>query len=115
MIVTLCGSTRHKHEFGKVNSALTLEGHIVLAPGCYGHADNLSLTPEEKRELDALHLVKISMSSRIYVISPEIDKGEFGESTTKEIEYAIKHRIPISIVQGVNLDGSIRYADPSGF
>ena len=37
-VITLCGSTRFKDEFLKVQKQLTLEGNIVISVG-FGHAD----------------------------------------------------------------------------
>lgn len=85
MIVTLCGSTRFKDEFLEVQKVLTLQGHIVLSVGLFGHADNVELTPEEKIRLDNLHKEKINMSDAIYVINPG---GYIGESTYSEIDWA---------------------------
>ena len=39
MIITLCGSTKFKDEFMDAQKELTLEGHIVISVGCFGHAD----------------------------------------------------------------------------
>lgn len=39
MIITLCGSTKFKDEFMEAQKELTLEGHIVISVGCFGHAD----------------------------------------------------------------------------
>lgn len=85
MVVTLCGSTRFKAEFEAVNRGLTLSGHLVFAPGVFGHADGIPLTAEQKAQLDELHLEKIRRSDWVYVINPG---GYIGESTRREIEYA---------------------------
>ena len=37
-IVTLCGSTRFKDQFQKVQKRLTLEGYIVISVGLFGHS-----------------------------------------------------------------------------
>ena len=37
-VVTLCGSTRFKDEFYKVQKELTLKGYIVISVGLYGHS-----------------------------------------------------------------------------
>lgn len=63
---------------------LTLAGHIVLAPGVFGH-DGDKITSEDKDRLDILHLRKIDMSTWVYVVNPG---GYIGESTRREIEYA---------------------------
>jgi len=37
-VITLCGSTRFKDDFERINKALTLAGNIVISVGCFGHA-----------------------------------------------------------------------------
>ena len=37
-VVTLCGSTRFKEDFIKVQKELTLQGKIVISVGLFGHA-----------------------------------------------------------------------------
>lgn len=85
MVITLCGSTRFKDEFLAVQRDLTLQGHIVLSVGLFGHADNEDLTLEEKVRLDNLHKEKINMSDAIFVINKD---GYIGESTYSEIDWA---------------------------
>ena len=85
MVITLCGSTRFKDEFLAVQRDLTLQGHIVLSVGLFGHADNEDLTLEEKIRLDNLHKEKINMSDAIFVINKD---GYIGESTYSEIDWA---------------------------
>ena len=42
-VITLCGSTKFKEEFMKVQKELTLKGNIVISVGCFNHAgDDLS-------------------------------------------------------------------------
>ena len=84
-IVTLCGSTKFKQEFDKANLNLTLNGKIVLQPGCYAHFDNILITDEQKINLDILHKEKIMMSDCIFVINVN---NYIGPSTKSEIEYA---------------------------
>lgn len=89
-IITLCGSTRFKDEFLKVQKQLTLEGNIVISVGFFEHADGEfenDITPEIKVMFDDMHKRKIDMSDEIYVINKN---GYIGESTKSEIEYAIK-------------------------
>ena len=89
-VITLCGSTRFKDEFLKVQKQLTLEGNIVISVGLFGYADGEFenvITPKIKVMLDDIHKRKIDMSDEIYVINKN---GYIGESTKGEIEYAIK-------------------------
>jgi len=84
-VVTLCGSTKFKEEFIKINEELTLQGYIVISVGLFGHADdkfNNIITPEKKELLDKIHLRKIDMADIIYVINVN---GYVGKSTRNEI------------------------------
>lgn len=85
-VITLCGSTRFKDEFLKVQKQLTLGGNIVISVGFFGEFKNV-ITPEIKVMFDDMHKRKIDMSDEIYVINKN---GYIGESTKGEIEYAIK-------------------------
>jgi hypothetical protein len=85
-IICICGSTKFKEEINEANKALTLEGHIVLAPSVFGHSGDV-ITEEQKEELDKLHLEKIKMADEVFVVNPN---GYIGDSTKKEIEYANK-------------------------
>lgn len=85
-IITLCGSTKFKEEYLAAQRELTLQGHIVISVGLFGHADAEPLTAEVKSMLDQLHLRKIDISDEIFVINV----GKYiGSSTSKEIDYAI--------------------------
>ena len=86
-VITLCGSSRFKEDFERVNRNLTLEGYIVISLGCWGHAGD-TFTDEQKVMLDDIHKRKIDMADAIYVINKD---GYIGSSTRSEIEYAIKH------------------------
>ena len=84
-IVTLCGSTRFKDDFLRMQSIYTLAGFIVLSVGCFGHADNIELSEEDKHKLDELHKVKIAMADLVFIVNKD---GYIGESTQSEIEWA---------------------------
>jgi len=93
-VITLCGSTAFKEEYVKANAELTLEGNVVFSVGLFGKEindtgkkHNTLLTTEQKRLLDAIHIVKIDMSDEIYVLNVN---GYIGKSTQNEIDYAIK-------------------------
>lgn len=87
-IITLCGSTKYKDMFLKINEQLTLDGNIVLMPGVFAHVDDIKITNEQKHNLDKLHKKKIDMSDEIFVINVD---NYIGESTKSEIEYAKMH------------------------
>ena len=84
-IITLCGSTKFKDEFMKVQEKLTLEGNIVLMPNFFTNIKKEDINLELKNMLDKMHKQKIDMSNEIYVINIG---GYIGESTKSEIEYA---------------------------
>ncbi len=86
-VITLCGSTRFKEDFERVNRELTLLGNIVISVGCFGHSGD-TFTEKQKIMLDDIHKRKIDMADAIYVINKD---GYIGASTRSEIEYARKH------------------------
>ncbi len=95
-VITLCGSTKFKNEFLKVQKDLTLNGNIVISVGLFGHSgdsevwedmDEGTLT-KTKEMLDDMHKRKIDMADEIFVINVG---GYIGESTKSEIEYAKSH------------------------
>ena len=94
-VITLCGSTRFKDEFMKVQKDLTLKGNIVISVGLFSHSgddevwenmDEGTLT-KTKEMLVYMHKRKIDMADEIFVINVD---GYIGDSTKSEIEYAIK-------------------------
>lgn len=87
MVITLCGSTKFKSFFELANAKLTLEGHVVLSVGVFGHSGD-EVTDEQKTMLDEIHKRKIDMSDAIYVLNVD---GYIGESTKSEIAYAREH------------------------
>jgi hypothetical protein len=91
-IVTLCGSTKFKSSFEQANLLLTFANKIVLQPGCFAHADNITITYEQKIALDKLHFEKIDLSDCILVIN---ENQYIGSSTRNEINYAVKTNKPI--------------------
>lgn len=85
-IVTLCGSTKFRDEFIAEQKRLTLEGHIVISVGLFGHSgDNEVWSENTKEMLDDMHLRKIDLADEIFVINKG---GYIGKSTANEIEYA---------------------------
>lgn len=87
-VITLCGSTRFKEDFERVNKQLTLAGNIVISVGCFGHSDDNEVWSEDTKEmLDDMHKRKIDMADAIYVINKD---GYIGSSTRSEIQYAMR-------------------------
>ena len=86
-IITLCGSTKFKDEYLREQKRLSLEGNIVISVGLFGHSgDNEVFTDGVKEMLDDMHLRKIDLADEIFVINPG---GYIGQSTRREIEYAL--------------------------
>lgn len=94
-VYVLCGSSRFPEAFHLANAHLSMQGHIVISLGLFGHADQPTgarfLTSdglestEEKQRLDELHLRKIDLCDALFVIN---FGGYVGNSTRREIEYA---------------------------
>ena len=88
-VITLCGSTRFKDAFLEAQKRLTLEGNIVVSVGLFGHSgDEEVWKPGIKDMLDRMHLSKIDMADEVFVINFD---GYIGESTRREIAYALAH------------------------
>lgn len=84
-IVTMCGSMRFFPQMMQVAAELTLRGQIVIAPFAVVAPEKQS--SREKSLLDQLHFDKIRMSDVVVVVTdPE---GYYGESTAREIDFAI--------------------------
>ena len=105
-VVTLCGSTKFKDEFLRVQKELTLKGNIVISVGLFGHSgdnevwenmDEGTLT-KTKEMLDDMHKRKIDMADEIFVINVG---GYIGESTKSEIEYAKANGKAISYLENI--------------
>jgi hypothetical protein len=95
-LITLCGSTKFKEEFEEVNRVLELNDWIVLTVASYYHSEKdgglRNWIEQNKKQLDALHLVKIELSQAIVVI--DIDRY-IGESTRSEIQHAKELEKPV--------------------
>lgn len=105
-VITLCGSTRFKDEFLRVQKELTLKGNIVISVGLFGHSgddevwdgmDEGTLS-KTKEMLDDMHKRKIDMADEIFVINVG---GYIGDSTRSEIEYAVKNRKKVNYLEKV--------------
>ena len=105
-VITLCGSTKFKEEFMRVQKELTLKGNIVISVGLFGHSgdnevwenmDDGTFT-KTKEMLDDMHKRKIDMSDEIFVINVN---GYIGESTKSEIEYAIKNDKKVNYLEKI--------------
>jgi len=89
--VCLCGSTRFMEAFFAAGWKLTLMDYIVLSVGVCKHTDaegghgGEMLGGATAERLDKLHLRKIDLSDWVLVLNVE---GYYGQSTSREIEYA---------------------------
>jgi len=84
--MTLAGSTRFKDQFEEVDRMLTLNGSIVLSLSIFSKTEDKKYDHKTEKELFDLQLDKILMSSGLFVIDVG---GYIGESTKKEIEFAV--------------------------
>ena len=106
-VITLCGSTRFKEEFIKVQKRLTLEKNIVISVGLFGHSGDKEVwdkmdegtLSKTKEMLDDMHKRKIDMADYIYVINVD---GYIGDSTRSEIEYAIEQGKEVIYLENEN-------------
>ena len=70
-IITLCGSTRFKEQYIAAEKRLTLEGNIVISVGLFGHSGDPEVYEKgNKKMLDDMHLRKIDLADKIFVIIP---------------------------------------------
>ena len=105
-VITLCGSTRFKDDFMKVQKELTLKGNIVISVGLFGHSGddevwdgmNEGTLSKTKEMLDDMHKRKIDMADEIFVINVG---GYIGDSTRSEIEYAVKNGKKVNYLEKV--------------
>ena len=92
-VVCLCGSTRFYEAFQRADYEETMAGRIVLSVGFYHHSaeevygEAIGCTPEQKARLDGLHLRKLDLADEVLVLNV----GGYGESTTRELAYALQH------------------------
>lgn len=94
-VITLCGSTRFKEDFERVNRELTLQGNIVISLGVWGHSGDV-FSEADKIMLDDIHKRKIDLADAIYVINKN---GYIGESTKSEIKYALEHHKAVMFME----------------
>lgn len=84
-VITICGSMRYSKEMMKISEELELKkGYAVIQ--CVYNVDGLKYEGIDASILDKIHRKRIDISDAIYVVN--ID-GYIGNSTKKEIEYAL--------------------------
>lgn len=110
-IVCLCGSGRFHDEINRMAVELTDRGYAVLMP----HIDKArsARSSAEHAALDVLHLDKIDLADEVNVTCPG---GYVGESTAREICYAVRTGKPVSLGHHQNFVVRLRGIDtkPSG-
>lgn len=96
-VTTLCGSTRFRSAFEQAQKQLTLQGHIVISVGLFGHSGDAEAMDEAtKTMLDDMHKRKILMADEIFVLNCG---GYIGSSTRSEIEFAKANGIPVRYLE----------------
>ncbi len=101
-IVCLCGSTRFMDAFFRAGWQFTLDGEIVLSVGVCKHADHHgaeALGQDVADRLDELHLRKIDLADHVHILNVG---GYIGESTRKELDYAIATGKPVTFLEPVS-------------
>lgn len=84
-VITICGSMRYAKEMMKIAEELELKnGYAVIQ--CVYNVNGLKYEGLDASILDKIHRKKIDISDAIYVVNIQ---GYIGNSTKKEIEYAI--------------------------
>ena len=92
-VITLCGSSKFKSEFEKVQLDLTLQGNIVLSLPIFSHNTGQELSNDQISLLSDMHKQKIDMADEVFIVNPE---GYIGKNTMEEIEYAISMNKPVN-------------------
>lgn len=96
-IITLCGSTKFRDDFIRIQKELTLQGNIVLSVGFLNQYENINRLPKETMDMLAdIHRKKIDMSDEIFVINKN---NYIGQSTQSEIIYARAKGIPVRYME----------------
>jgi len=97
-VITICGSMRYSKEMMKISEELELKkGYAVIQ--CVYNVDGLKHEGVDASILDKIHRKKIDISDAIYVVN--ID-GYIGNSTKKEIEYAINNDKEVMYHETIN-------------
>ncbi len=97
-VICLVGSTKFKDAYRAMEKEFALQGKVVLSVGCFGHQDSDVRIQEKKIMLDNLHLRKIELADRVYVINVD---GYIGDSTRSEIGYAKEIGKPVSYLEEI--------------
>lgn len=97
-VITLCGSSKFKEDFDRVNEELTMKGNVLFSLGVFAHSKGIELSDEQVELLKKIHFQKIDMSDTIYVINKGL---YYGHSTKLEIDYAMAKGKEILFMENV--------------
>ncbi len=90
---------RFMDTFDEMNRKLTYEGKIVLSVEPAPQGRNVQeIQPSLKEKLNALHLRKIDLADEILVLNVG---GYIGETTQREIAYAIQRGKPVQYLEEI--------------
>lgn len=87
-VITLCGSTRFKDEFMRIERELAKQNYIVINLGLFSKSDPVNPNeklPTKEEHID-VHYQKIDMCDAVFVVNVN---NYVGNSTLREIEYAV--------------------------
>ena len=90
---------RFREEFERLDTELTLAGHVVLTPTTLDPSTELDA--EERARLGRIHLQKIAMSDEVLIVNV----GDYvGESTHREIEHARSRGLAVNFLEPHAID-----------
>jgi hypothetical protein len=93
-VVTLCGSMRFGDELARLETELSLAGHVVLAPVALD--PSAEVTAEQVARLGRIHLQKVAMADEVLVVNVG---GYVGDSTRREIAHARDRGIAVRFLE----------------
>lgn len=103
-IITVCGSIKFKNEMKKYQDEMHAKGYWVLLP------ENMDIDIQKvdkrvKMEMDKLHLSKIDCADYVVIFNKD---NYIGESTEKELEYAIDKKKKILLTLNIDMESGGR-------
>ena len=87
---------------------IALGMHLLPVSYCGGYKHHMAEEQGVAEQMDLLHLRKIDMADRVFVVNVD---GYVGESTKLEIAYALKLGKPIGWLEPGETAGSSRRVD----
>jgi hypothetical protein len=93
-VITLCGSTRFKRDFRRIEQELNFKGNLVISLNNFTHIEDKD---PRKEMLNNIHFKRIDLSDSIFVINKD---NYIGNSTKREIEYAKEKGKEIIYMEG---------------